>query len=388
MKSTSCITAIKAWRVSVPLLEEWAASPEMGGHLNGGHRLILRLEDGEGTSGWGEGATGLSFEAIEAVLKRLPGTPLASLRMQMLELHPEPTYFHKPPGNSPYSPDHARLKHRLRHPLQAVVEMAALDLLARRARVPLNVLMGGAWRDRVPTDYWMGRTTPGMAKQCVERGKALGFRGIKLKTTLEDPNIERMEAILEAGGPDWHVTVDPNGRFYRLDDALPTILEMDALGNMGILEDPFPRFHLDEFVAVRRRLKNARLVLHIDPPEILHQVVAARAAGGLNIDSHTQGLTAWRLQAGIADQFNLPVWHGSGLDLGIATAAQLHIASATPNCQLPGDQVGPWLREASLVKTPFTVEDGHVLVPGDGDGIGVAPDEDAFERYTSKTWEL
>lgn len=387
MKS-DCIASIKAWRVYVPLLEEWAASPEMGGHLNGGNRLIVRLQDGDGRCGWGEGATSLAPEAIEATLQRLVGTPLSALRMQMLDLHPTPSYFHKPVGISPYAPDHARLKHRLRHPMQAVIEMASLDLLAKRAEVPLNLLVGGPWRDRVAADYWMGRTTPEMAKRCVERGRALGFRGIKLKTTLEDPNIERMEAILEAGGPEWDVTVDPNGRFYRLDDALPTILAMDAIGNMSVLEDPFPRFYIEEFAAVRQRLKNARIVLHIDPPESLHQVLMANAVGGLNIDSHTQGLMAWRLQAGMADQFNLPIWHGSGLDLGIATAAQLHLASATPNCQLPGDQVGPWLREATLVTTEFQVEEGHVLVPSEGHGLGVLPDEGAIERYADKEWSV
>jgi muconate cycloisomerase len=180
------------------------------------------------------------------------------------------------------------------------------------------------------------------------------------------------------------VTVDPNGRFYRLDDALPVIRAMDAVGNMSILEDPFPRFHLAEFVELRPLIKG-RLVLHVDPPETLHQVIAARAAGGLNLDSSVQGLLAWRSQAAMAAQSNLPVWHGSGLDLGVATAAQLHLAAATPNCQLPGDQSGPWLRESTLVKTPFVVEQGHVLVPP-GEGNGIEVDLDAVERYSSKKW--
>lgn len=32
-------------------------------------------------------------------------------------------------------------------------------------------------------------------------------------------DLVRLEAIRDEGGPDWQVTVDPNGRFYRLDDA-------------------------------------------------------------------------------------------------------------------------------------------------------------------------
>lgn len=385
MKS-DVIFAITAWRVQVPLLKEWAASEELGGHYLGrGDRLILCLRDEAGNEGWGEGSCGLTPEAIASVLKPLVGRPLAELRLAMLALHPAPTYFHQPSPPSPYAPDHANLQHRLRHPMQAVVEMACLDLIARRAQVPLHLLFGGAWRDRVAVDYWMGRTTPDHARCCVERGKSLGFTGIKLKTTLEDPNVERLEAIRDAGGADWKVTVDPNGRFYRFDDAVKTVRAMDAVGNMSILEDPFARTQLHEFAALRSELKNARLVLHIDPPESLEGVIHARCVGGLNIDSHAQGLTRWRQQAAMADQANLPVWHGSGLDLGIATAAQLHMAAATPNCVLPGDQSGPWLREATLVKNAFTVEAGHVLVPT-GVGSGAEPDLDAIDRYSDQRW--
>ncbi len=377
--SSDRIVSIEAWLVSVPLLEEWAASPELGGHLSGPPRLILRLQDEEGNEGWGEGCTTMGAEPLTEVLKRLVNAGLGALRLPLLDLWAAPTYYHKPLPPSSFAPDHANLQHRLRHPLQAPVEMAALDLIARRAGVPLHTFFGGAWRDRVSVDYWMGRTTPEHAASCVERGKSLGFTGIKLKTTLEDENVRRLEAIREAGGPDWSVTVDPNGRFHRLDDALQTILAMDAVGNMSVLEDPFPRVYLDEFAALRPRIK-ARLVLHIDPPETLNQVIQSRAVGGLNIDSHCQGLMAWRFQAAAAAQANLPVWHGSGLDLGIATAAQLHLAAATPNCQLAGDQAGPWLREATLVKTEFQVEKGHVLVPP-GSGLGVEPDRDAIDRY-------
>jgi len=156
---------------------------------------------------------------------------------------------------------------------------------------------------------------------------------------------------------------------------------MDAVGTMSILEDAFPRTALAETREMRRRLE-ARVVVHIDPPESLAQVISADCCGGLNIDSHTQGLFQWRLQAAVADQFNLPIWHGSGLDLGIYTAAQLHLAAVTPNCQLPGDQAGPWLRASTLVKEAFSVVEGHVLVP-QGAGLGITPDVDEIETYAT-----
>lgn len=383
------LAKIDAWRVYVPLLEEWTTSPEFGDHVRGSDSLVVRLEDTEGNCGYGEGDCLLSGASLESALRRFLDTPAASIRSTCLDLHAEPTYWHQPLPPSPFSPDLGNLKFRIRHLLQTAVETAWLDLVSRRAGVAMSQLFGGAWRDRVPTSYWMGRVTPDHARRCVARGKSLGFTGVKLKTTLEDENVARLEAIAGEAGPDFEVTVDPNGRFYRLDDALPTIRAMDAVGNMEILEDPFARFPvvaLEESAALRP-LMRARLVLQVNSPEVLHPILVSRAAGGLNLDSHVQGLLGFRLSAAAAEAANLPVWHGSNLDLGIATAAQLHLCAATPNCQLPGDQMGPWLRESSLVKENFVVEQGQVLVPP-GPGHGVTFDPDAAEVYVLERFTL
>lgn len=178
--------------------------------------------------------------------------------------------------------------------MQCAVETALLDLTARRADVPLSHLFGGAWRDRVAVDYWMGRESPARAVQCVRRAVALGFRGIKCKTTLEDENVQRLEAIRAEAGPDFRVTVDPNGRFYRLADAIATIRAMDAVGNMHVLEDPFPRHNPGGSCAGLQGTIRARLAAHLDPPEALCAVLREGHVDGLNIDSHTQGLWGWR----------------------------------------------------------------------------------------------
>lgn len=385
MKS-NWIRVVQAWRVRVPLLQEWAASPEFGPHPDGSDRLVVRVEDQDAVVGWGEGELRTSPEEVGRALEKLLGLTLSHLRLPLLDLWTTPNYYHQPLAPSPLRPDESNLVNRLRHPLQAPVEMALLDLLAQRAGVPLCVWCGGPWRERVPVDYWMGRVTPDHARHCVKRARALGFTGVKLKTALEDPNVARLEAIRDAGGPEWKVTVDANGRFHRLDDAMGTLRAMDAVGNMAIIEDPFPRSQLEEFSELRGRL-HARVVVHLDPPESLHAVIQQRAAGGLNLDSHTQGLMAWRAQAAAVAQANLSIWHGSGLDLGIATAAQLHLAASAPNCRLPGDQAGPWLRASTLIEETFEVADGMMTIPA-GPGIGVHPARDAVEQFTIQSWNF
>jgi L-alanine-DL-glutamate epimerase-like enolase superfamily enzyme len=380
------IKSAQAWRVKVPLLADLCASPEFGGQPIGPDRLILKLTDHSGHHGWGEGQFKPGDDLAKTLL-RIVNVPLSSFRTQFLDLWaPNATYYHLPSSPSPYANPPANLRHRLRHPFQTPFEMALLDLSSRRAGVSLSQHWGGLWRDAIPTDYWMGRVTPKDARRLTRRAIRLGFRGIKIKTTLEDPNVQRLEAIKQAAGSkDFHVTVDPNQRFYRLDDARPTILDMDKVGNMRILEDPFPRQHLQDAAALRPHI-NARMVIHVEDPDSLHSVLTSGAAGGINIDSHTVGLQGWRNLAAAVDAANLPCWHGSALDLGIYTAAQLHLAAVTPNCQLPGDQIGPWLRESHLLKHDFTLKEGAIVVPT-GPGLGVDVDQSLVERYAVESFQ-
>jgi L-alanine-DL-glutamate epimerase-like enolase superfamily enzyme len=382
------IARIDAWRVRVPALEQWTSSPEFGDHADFGSALIVAVTDEAGVTGWGESSGSPDDATIEAALRIVMGQTLSMQRLSLLELRPPGSlYWQRPAPPSEYHPSQIGVRHRLRHPLQVAVEMAMSDLLARRTGVPVSHLWGGAWRDRVACDYWMGRTTVERTRLCVRRARELGFTGIKLKTTLEDPNVARLEAIAEECGSAFHVTVDPNGRFYRLDDALPTILAMDAVGNMNVLEDAFPRFapHLTESAELRRRIR-ARIAIHIDPPESLWQVIISGAAGALNLDS-AMGIFGWRAAAAVADAANLPIWHGSGLNLGLATACQLHLAASAPNCQLPGDQCGPWLRESHLLQRGFEVFDGHIKVPT-GPGLGVDIDMNELDKYTTRRFTI
>lgn len=384
------LSKISLWVVRVPLLQEWASSPEFGEHgqSDQGVRMILRLTDADGVEGWGESASRGSSKDLKDRLRALLKSEWPFRRCGMVDLYrPNELYWQRPDPPSPYSPEPGNLRHRLRMPWQNLIETALCDLIAKRAGVSLSQLWGGPWRDSVQVDYWMGRTTPDHAVQCIKRAISLGFSGVKLKTTLEDPNVERLEAIRDTGGPDWKVTVDPNGRFYRLDDALPTILAMDQIGNMAALEDPFPRFHLAEFSELRARI-NARIVVHIDPPETIWSVITSGAAGGLNISHPAQGPLEWLTDSAVAERANLSIWHGGGLDLGIATASQIHLAASAPNCRLPGGQVGPWLRQSSLLKTQFMVENGKIHVPSDGHGLGVTMDMDALQRFTLEELHL
>ena len=76
----------------------------------------------------------------------------------------------------------------------------------------------------------------------------------------------------------------------------------------------------------------------------------------------------------------VPVWHGSGVDLGILDMSYVHACAAAPAATLPSDIVGNFLREDDLIVEPIRIEGGYAYVP-DRPGLGVELDEAAVNRY-------
>jgi len=78
---------------------------------------------------------------------------------------------------------------------------------------------------------------------------------------------------------------------------------------------------------------------------------------------------------------------GSNLELGIATAAMLHIGIACDAFtaeKFPGDYVGPWYHEADLLKTPLDLGPPAAKAP-EGPGLGIELDEEQLEKYRDTT---
>ena len=75
----------------------------------------------------------------------------------------------------------------------------------------------------------------------------------------------------------------------------------------------------------------------------------------------------------------MPVWHGSGHELGIMDTAMLHSCAASPNCTLPSDILSHQ-RVDDLIVEPIEIRDSYAHV-STRPGLGVELDEDAVRRY-------
>jgi muconate cycloisomerase len=113
-----------------------------------------------------------------------------------------------------------------------------------------------------------------------------------------------------------------------------------------------------------------------------------RAADILSVYPGKHGGIAAALEiAHVARAAGLACSIGSNLELGIGTAAMLHVAAASPaidSRRYPADLIGPLYHDADLLTQPLELGPEFARVP-DGPGLGVELDEKQLERYRERS---
>jgi muconate cycloisomerase len=366
------ITDVDIWTVVVPVISDRVNSPEFGEpswpKLS---KHIIRLRADDGVYGLGETRRGCPREAVEAGARALVGRDPLSLPLQDLPLVHVEEQFHGPrvAYEGLYGPGRSS-------PAYGAFEMAMFDLVGRALDVPAHWLLGGAVRDRVLADYWIGQQMPEDAARNARMGAERGFHGIKMKCAIDDPWEERIQAILDAAGPEFKVTIDPNERFYRPAEAIALARRLERFPNIAMYESPVPQWNLDWYRQIRAAI-DVPLALHLGDAHSVVRAVAAEACDYFNLGGDMVGLLR---NAAIVAAAGTLCWHGSGVDLGIQEHAMLHTAACARNCALPSDLVGSWVREDDLIVEPIQFDDGYAIVPSKP-GLGCELDLEAVERY-------
>ena len=82
----------------------------------------------------------------------------------------------------------------------------------------------------------------------------------------------------------------------------------------------------------------------------------------------------------VAQTAGLPALLGSTVELGVGTAAFVHLAVSASNVTVPSDLVGPGLLVDDIIKEPFLYQEG-ALKPFEKPGLGVELDERKMDRW-------
>jgi muconate cycloisomerase len=370
------ITNTDIWQVSVPTHPDAVNSPEWGdGSWEDMSHVIIRVHTDEGVFGIGETHRGVSVGAVQAAADTLHGVDPMAICLQDIPLDADMGKFLVGWESEKYRP---RLHEINRPPGPAYLafEVAIFDIVGKALGVPISRLLGGAYRPRVPVDFWFGRRNPADAGRLARKARDMGYHGLKMKNALEDPTVEQVEAITNAAGGDFQITIDPNERFYRPAEAIRLAKDLERFPNVAMFEDPMPKWNLDWYRLFRQKT-TIPVTLHLGTPQDVINAIKAEACDYMNLGGSMVNFVKC---ATIADAAGIPCWHGSGVDLGILEASYVHASSVARNCVLNGDIFGRLIRQHDLLATPLDISDGHATVPT-GPGLGVDLDLAAVEHY-------
>ncbi|WP_127473937.1 mandelate racemase/muconate lactonizing enzyme family protein [Microbacterium sulfonylureivorans] len=318
--------------------------------------LVATTEDG--TVGYGESLRAPDMPTLRAMARGLAGRDVAALAWQNLPLAKNREYDG--------------------------FELLVLDLLAKRAGLPLASLLGGSYRSEVPVSAWSGHRTPDEAAMIAERAQRNGATTLKLKCELDDDVVEIAAAVRERCGDGFSLIFDPNERFEELRHAVKIARGLERIGNVVCLEDPLPRWDLGAYAELRART-SIPIAIHVALGYLSHgqrisDVTSAIASRAADVFNFSAGIADFLRMAHIADAAGRPYWHGSEIDLGIMEAGAVHAAAASAGATLPSDIFGRLIRETDLLRTPLSITGSAVSVP-EGPGLGVELDLDAVAAH-------
>lgn len=264
----------------------------------------------------------------------------------------------------------------------AGLEMAMWDIVGKAGDLPLYRIFGGLERRSVPY-YWYvwvpERDVETVRAQAAE-GVSRGFRTIYLKIGFDVANdLALVQAVRDEVGPDVSIRADANEAWT----AFTAIEALRAFEDVGLefLEQPIDMHDIAGMAYLRTQTRT-RIGANQSawlPHQVL-EIVAQRAADVVVTDPHQLGgLTVFRDAARICEAAHVPVIKHSFGDLGITTAATLHVLGGLHEPTL-AHQTHLTILEHDLLKEPFQFAEGCLDVP-DGPGIGVEIDGDALQHY-------
>jgi O-succinylbenzoate synthase len=268
---------------------------------------------------------------------------------------------------------------------KAAVEMAAWDLAARKAGVPLYTLLGGT-RTSIESGVSIGiQDSLEQLADKIATERAAGYRRIKIKVK-PGWDVNAVEMVRDRFG-DIPLMVDANAA-YTLDDA-GHLAALDRFDLM-MIEQPLEYDDLRDHAALQRQI---RTPICLD--ESIHTVRSAEEAialGACRIINIKPGRVGGHAESirmhDAAAAHGIPVWHGGMLESGIGRAHNIHL-STLANFTLPGDiAASRRYYVPDLIEPGIEVRsDGTIAVP-QGPGIGVNVDADRVRAATIETYEL
>ena len=331
--------------------------------------VLLRLEDDRGSVGFGEVSDVPQDRLADlAQLQQVLEQRLVGQDPEQIALLTAPTGLDldvRPDGTS----------YDL---VSAAIDNALIDLAGRRVGLSSSALQGGRCREHV----WVSWVAFIRGLDDLEAEIAAkideGFTAFKLKVGLDRTlDRERVRLVRQLAGDDAHLKLDANSA-WTVPDAVEFLRSLEKWRPDGV-ETPVA-YRDVAGKAELRRTTGVPVIEHVHDVRFAVELLRADAIDVINTSTVGAG-GSWRARTilGLAEGFGLPCLLGSTVELGVGTAAQLHLAASSPSVTWPSDLVGPLLYQDDIIDTPLTWTSGSLSVPT-GPGLGVDIDPDKVAR--------
>ena len=264
------------------------------------------------------------------------------------------------------------------------IDMAMCDIMGKALKTPVYNLLGGKFRDKVPTAAIIGfGETKAMVKECKE-WLDLGAKAVRIKVGLGmDKDLKNTEAIRKTIGKQVTLRVDCNQAFTR-NEAVRVIQALEQF-DLELAEQPVAWHDLMGMGMVARNVRTPVMPHEtlLDRFDALHLIESGGAGVfGLKLDRPGGFVNVKKVNA-LAELNNIPCFMCSSIELGISTSAAAHLAVSQKNIRLASEFSGPQTISDDIVKNPIPIKDGYAK-PWDAPGLGVELDEKKLAKYAGK----
>ena len=378
-------------------------------------RTILELKTTDGLTGVSETYGGdqqiATFESLRPRVEGMDPFQLTSLWRDLTETAPagnDRSQTWHVPGENPADRGTRAF---------AALEIACLDLIGKAVNKPLCDVVGGRARDKAPfsaylfykhagggglgedvreDEYGEALNAEQMVDQCRQFIAKYGFKEIKLKGGVLDPDeeIRTIRKLREAFGPKYPLRIDPNCA-WSVDTSVKVGRELkDELSDGGYLEDPCA--DIEGMAEVRRRLLaegNDTIFASNVAVTCFAHVPQAWKADGVQIvlsDPHYWGGIRKQQQLShLCETLGMGLSMHSNNHLGVSMMIMAHAAAASPHLTHACDTHYPWQseRDEVVVGGRVPIVDGSIPI-SDKPGLGVDLDYDQLARGTERYHQL
>ncbi len=258
----------------------------------------------------------------------------------------------------------------------AAIDIALWDILGKFAGLPVYQLLGGQYRDGIPT--YTGASSVEGIQADLEAGFKAFKTGYNKSATDGIDKIAEMSSVI---GDKGQLMIDSLGAF-KLHEAVSVGRKFDEMGNIGWFEDALMPEDTDGYAQLAEALDTAVCVGETLSNRFqFRDLFMKEGADVVNPDvSRAAGITECKRIADLADVFG-KLWSphvSSGMPPYVA--ASLHLAVATPNAVImEGGNIHKSTdvklsRGNVLLKNPIEFRPGYAVVP-EGPGLGIEFDE-------------